>query len=302
MNLLEAIQKSAGFLARKGVESPRLQAELLLAALLKLPRMKLYLNFERALTPAETEVLREWVRRRGQHEPLQYIIGSTSFCGLELAVNPQVLVPRPETELLAEQGWTFLNGLSSATQPAHEESARSSGLGTPMALDFGTGSGCVALALAVHCPQAEVYAVDSSAEALVVARQNASGHGLELRLHFLEGDGFGAIPAGLQFNLVISNPPYIPTGDIAQLQAEVRDYEPRAALDGGPDGLDYYRRLAAQAKPFLACAGRLMAEFGDGQAQSVSEIFSAQNWIVEQVLSDYTQRPRILIARPTGAS
>src|ERR1019366_3839504 len=132
MTVLEAIQKSADFLGKKGVEPPRLQAELLLAHLLKMPRMKLYLNFDRALAPEETDSLRELVRRRGQREPLQHIIGSTSFCGLEIAVNQHALVPRPETEILAELGWTFLSTLNSPS---------------PTALDFGTGSGCLALAL-----------------------------------------------------------------------------------------------------------------------------------------------------------
>ncbi len=118
MTVLEAIQKSTEFLAKKGIESPRLQTELLLAHLLKLPRMKLYLNFERALTPAETDALREFIKRRGQREPLQHITGSTSFCGLEIAVNRYALIPRPETELLAEAGWNFLQGRAGSPQPA----------------------------------------------------------------------------------------------------------------------------------------------------------------------------------------
>ena len=141
MTVLEAIQRSTEFLARKGVDSPRLQTELLLAHLLQRPRMQLYLNFERSLTPPEVETFRELVKRRGQREPLQHILGSTSFCGLEIAVNRNVLIPRPETELLAERGWTFLNRLSTLNPQ-------------PTALDFGTGSGCLAIALAHHCPAA----------------------------------------------------------------------------------------------------------------------------------------------------
>src|SRR5438034_10896053 len=133
MTVLEAIQRSTEFLARKGVDSPRLQAELLLAHLLKLPRMRLYLNFERALESGEMDAFREFIRRRGQREPLQYIVGATSFCGLELAVNPHVLIPRPETELLAERGWQFLNQFP--------------GLNSAAALDVGTGSCCLAIAL-----------------------------------------------------------------------------------------------------------------------------------------------------------
>ena len=159
MTVLEAIQKSTEFLAKKGVESSRLQTELLLAHLLKMPRMKLYLNFDRALTPAETDSLREFVRRRSQREPLQHITGSASFCGFEIAVNRHVLVPRPETELLAELGWQFLS--TSNQQPA-------------TALDFCTGSGCIAIALAAKCPAAKITATDISADAIALAKENAS--------------------------------------------------------------------------------------------------------------------------------
>jgi release factor glutamine methyltransferase len=283
VTVLEAIQRSTEFLGRKGVETPRLQTELLLAHLLRLPRMKLYLNFERVLTSAEVAALRELIKRRGQREPLMHIVGSTSFCGLEIAVNRHVLVPRPETELLAERGWTFLNQCSTLnSQPS-------------TALDFGTGSGCMAIALASKCPAAAITAVDISPEALAVARGNAASHGLAERIQFLQGDGFAALPAGARFDLIISNPPYIPSGEIATLQPEVRDYDPRGALDGGADGLDYARRLAAEAGPFLNPPGRLMMEFGDGQADRLRQLFAEQKWIVEGVVDDYTHRPRILV-------
>src|ERR1043166_4227960 len=175
MTVLEAIQRSTEFLARKGVESPRLQTELLLADVLKFPRMKLYLNFERTLQLVELDRLREFIRRRAQHEPLQYIIGSTSFCGLDLAVNRHVLIPRPETELLAEFGWRFLNQLCPAGVVEREPCSRereasfaseplSSPLpipvcsSSPVVLDFGAGSGCIAITLAVKVPGVQVHA------------------------------------------------------------------------------------------------------------------------------------------------
>jgi release factor glutamine methyltransferase len=285
VTVLEAIQRSTEFLAKKGVDSPRLQTELLLAHLLQRPRMQLYLNFERALTPPEIESFRELVKRRGLREPLQHILGTTSFCGLEIAVNRHVLIPRPETELLAERGWTFLNQLSPPNpQPS-------------TALDFGTGSGCLAIALAHHCPAAQVQAIDVSPAALALARENAARHGLAGRIEFREGDGFAAVPAGTQFDLIISNPPYIPSAEIATLQPEVRDYDPGGALDGGPEGLDYYRRLAAEAGPFLKPGGRLMLEIGDGQAARVGEILQQQKWIVEALQEDYNHTLRIVIAR-----
>ena len=282
MTVLEAIQKSTEFLAKKGVESPRLQAELLLAHLLKMPRMKLYLSFERALAPAETDALRELVKRRGRREPLQHLTGSVSFCGLEIAVNRQALVPRPETELLAEAGWQFLSTLNPQPSPA---------------LDFGTGTGCIAIALAAKCPNAKIIATDVSVEALALAGENAARHNVAGHIQFLQGDGFAAFPTDESFDLIISNPPYIPTDEIATLQPEVRDYDPRAALDGGADGLDFYRRLGREAKSFLKPDGRIMLEFGDGQDGAIRKIFGAEKWIVEAVKEDYSHRARILIAR-----
>jgi len=313
MTVIEAIQKSADFLGKKGIESSRLQAELLLAHLLKLPRMKLYLNFERALTAAETDALREFVKRRGQREPLQHIVGSTSFCGYEIAVNRHVLVPRPETELLAEAGWQFLQGRADLPvgQDAQQRVPTS-------ALDFGTGTGCIAIALAAKCPSAKITATDISAEALALAKENAAANKVVERIDFLESNGFAIlterwgerprepkdnVQGGLpgvsphQFDLIISNPPYIPSAEIAALEPEVRDYDPRAALDGGADGLDFYRKLAAEAKPFLKPDGKIMLEFGDGQAEAVKNTFETQKWIVEAVKEDYSHRARILIAR-----
>ena len=302
MTVLEAIQKSTEFLAKKGVESARLQTELLLAHLLKLPRMKLYLNFERTLTPVEMDRLREFVKRRGRREPLQHITGSTSFCGFEITVNRHVLIPRPETELLAELGWQFLSTCN--LQPS-------------TALDFGTGSGCIAIALAAKCPSAKIIATDISPEALAVAKDNAARNNVAGQIQFLQGDGFAALanesergqlvpesddtntPTGCprSFGLIVSNPPYIPADEIAALQPEVRDFDPRGALDGGADGLDFYRRLATGAQPFLTPEGKIMLEFGDGQAGAIRNIFETEKWIVEAVREDYSHRERFLIAK-----
>ena len=256
MTVLEAIQKSAEFLGKKNVESPRLHAELLLAHLLKLPRMKLYLNFERALTPAETDAFRELVKRRGQREPLQHIVGSTSFCGYEIAVNRRALVPRPETELLAEFGWQYLSTLNS--QPS-------------TVLDFGTGTGCIAIALAAKCPDAKITALDSSADALALAKQNAAANQVAERIEFLHGDGFaalenlgvrrhvGAFEGGdmsphSKFDLLISNPPYIPSAEIATLQPEVRYFDPRACARR--------RRGRPGFLPAVCRAGEIVAKTG----------------------------------------
>ncbi len=280
MTVLEVIQRSSEFLAKKGVESPRLQIELLLSHVLKLPRLRLYLNFERTLADAELNTLRELVKRRAAREPLQHLVGSTSFCGLEMAVSRDVLIPRPETELLAEHALKFLASVAK-----------------PTALDFGTGSGCLAVMLAVQCPLATLHALDISEAALALARQNAARHQVAGRVTFLQGDGFAALANGARFDLIVSNPPYIASAEIETLEPEVRDFDPRLALDGGADGLDFYRCLAAGAADFLTPGGKLMLEFGDGQAEPVEKIISAQNWIVEAVVADYSGRNRMIIAR-----
>jgi release factor glutamine methyltransferase len=283
VTVLEVIQRSTEFLTKKGVDSPRLQVELMLSHVLKMKRMALYLNFEKVLGTAELDQVREMVRRRGTREPLQHILGTACFWGLDFEVNGSVLIPRPETEQLAELGWQFLNSLPAPTQP--------------VALDFGTGSGCLAVTIAVKSPSARMHALDVSPEALAVAQKNAATHQADSRIQFHLGDGFPALPAELQFNLIISNPPYIPSDEIATLEPEVRDHDPRLALDGGSDGLDFYRRLAKEASPRLFPEGKVMLEFGEGQAEAIRKIFEDEKWVVEDVKADYSGRLRILIAR-----
>lgn len=285
MTVLEAIQRSTEFLTKKEVASPRLNAELLLAHVLNMRRMELYLHFERTLAPTEIEGCREFVRRRGQREPLQHLTGATSFCGLDLKVTPDVLVPRPETELLAERAWSYLNSLAPQ------------GNSPSTVLDFGTGSGCLAIAVAVHCPKSTVDALDISGPALEVARQNAGRYSLAERIHFVQGAGFAALPAAKRYDLVMSNPPYIPAAEIEKLSPEVRDHEPRVALDGGPDGLDFFRLLAGGAAEWLSPDGRMMLEFGDDESTAVRDLLEKQKWVVEEIIEDYTHRPRIVIAR-----
>ena len=280
MTVLEVIKRSADFLEGKGVDSPRLQVELLLAHVLKIPRLKLYLDFERKLSDTELDALRQSVKRRGEREPLQYIIGTTSFCGIEIAVTPAVLIPRPETELLVEQAWGFL--ASRSNQPT-------------TALDFGTGSGCIAIALAHKFPSCEVHAIDASEEALCVARSNAARLGTQVSFH--RGGAVDDLTAPRTFHVVISNPPYIPDSEVETLQPEVRDYEPRLALGGGTDGLDFYRIIASQVRTRLAPEGRIMVELGHGQEHRTRKVFGEHGWEIEQVIADYARTPRILIAR-----
>ena len=280
MTVLEVIQRSAEFLGRKGVESPRLQVELLLAHLLQLPRLQLYLNFERPLTESELDAVRELVRRRGQREPLQHLTGVAPFCDLELCVTAATLVPRPETEVLAEHAWTWLGRR---------------GLATPRILDFGTGTGCLAICLARQCPNARITAIDVSPAALRIARQNAERHQVSDRIEFVEVDGLKAeFPAGA-FDLLVANPPYLESGSIATLEPEVRDHDPRLALDGGPDGLDFMRRLA-MAHDWLTEGGRILVEFGDGQGEAIRALFGGGAWVDADVLPDLSGRARIFVA------
>jgi len=222
-------------------------------------------------------------KRRATREPLQHILGTTSFCGLEIKCSRAALIPRPETELLAERAWQFLSTLDSQISSI---------------LDVGTGTGCIAIAIAVNAPTTRVHAIDISADALALAKENAAHHKIAERITFHESDAFAALPAGLKFDLIVSNPPYIAAEEISSLQREVRDFDPKLALDGGADGLDFYRRIAAEARPFLKPDGKLMLEFGDGQADALKKIFSSEKWIVDEIVADYTSRARILIARP----
>ncbi len=284
MTILEVIQRSAEFLAKKGVPSPRLQVELLLAHVLKMPRMNLYLNFARPLDPAALDTLRALVQRRALREPLQHITGLAPFCGFDLLVNKNVLIPRPETEALAERAWKFLASLPAAAGP-------------PLALDLGSGSGALALALALNVPAALICAADLSTTALDLARQNAERLQVTGRIRFAPGDLFAALDSQSKFHLIVSNPPYLPTAALAGLDPEVRDFEPRSALDGGPDGQDFYRRIAAQALPFLHPGGRLMLELDEDGAAATHRIFQDAGWIVEPLEPDLNGKPRILIAR-----
>lgn len=288
MTVLDVLQRSAAYLTERGVESPRLNAELIVSHVLKKPRLRLYLEFDHAVPEADLAVARELVRRRGRREPLQHLTGTTGFLNLNLEVTSEVLVPRPETEVLAQLAILKLKEIP-------EDSA-------PIALDFGTGSGCLAIALAQAVPNAEIHALDISQPALAVARKNATSNRTE-RIQFHAGDGFSALAGWVpdlrrRFSLVVTNPPYIPTSEIATLEPEVRDHDPRIALDGGPDGLAFYRRLALEAADWLRPGGGLLAEFGDGQAPALKELFESSGWKTEAIEKDLSGRDRVLIVRP----
>lgn len=257
ITLVEVLQKTERFLRDKGVDTPRLEAELLLCHVLALTRVALYLAYDRPLTPEELDRLRPLVARRGKREPLAWILGSRGFHALDLKVVPGVLVPRPDTETLVEAA---LELIPPDADPVY-------------VADVGAGTGAIGLAIAKARPGARIFAIDRSKVALECTRANRDALGLADRVAVLEGDLLAPIPANRPIDWVVSNPPYIPRADIDGLMPEVAKWEPREALDGGPDGLDVLRRLIPDAAKRVRRG--VLVEIGFGQAARVVELFRA---------------------------
>ena len=277
--LLDILENTSRFFASKGLENARLQAELLLAAVLGVKRLDLYLQFERPLDTSEVDRYREYVRQRLQRVPVQYITGVAAFRHLELAVTPSVLIPRPETEVIVDVALELL-----------PEGGR--------VLDLCCGSGAIALSLAQEATAAEVVATDVSNAALEVAKANGQRCGLAERVEWHCGDLFAPLRGIEAFDLVAANPPYVRRDDLAQLAPEVRDYEPHLALDGGEDGLAYYRRIAEEAADFIRPGGYLLLEVGDGQSAAVEALLAQATRLTEvQIRPDLNQIPRVVVAR-----
>ncbi len=278
LTILEIIKRTTEFLDKKGVESARLNSELLVGHALGLKRMQLYLQFERPLTEAELEKIRPLVKRRGNREPLQYIMGEVEFAGLKLKVDRRALIPRPETEHLIE-----LLAKELAAPPAR-------------ILDLGTGSGAIALALAKKYPAAQVTGVDKSAEALALARENAALAGLADRVTFLESDWFSALPASAKFPLIVANPPYLTEDEVREAQPEVKDHEPVAALTPGKDGISDLIRIITEAPRHLEPSGLLACETGIAQHRQLQELAALSGYKQTKSLPDLTGRDRCLLA------
>ena len=275
MRILEVIQKTIPYFEKAGIESPRLTIELLLAHVLKKKRLQIYLEFEREVDEATLEILRGLVKRRVAGEPLQYVTGEAEFCGLKLAVDRRVLIPRPETELLVE--------VVAARKPA-------------TVVDVGTGSGCIALALAQRLPAAEVTAVDVSPDALAVAKANADRCDFKNFTRLLQSDLLSIFPDSFTVDAIVSNPPYIASGELAQLPREVKDFEPAQALFAGVDGLEVIRRLVLEAKRFLSPNGFVALEIGAGQCAVVTKLFESAGYKVAQVEKDLQGHERVIVA------
>jgi release factor glutamine methyltransferase len=272
MSLLEVLKGASEFLGKQGVESPRLNAEHLLAHVMGLKRMDLYLQFDRPLGENERAPLRDLIRKRGTGIPLQHLLGTVEFCGRTFKSDSRALIPRPETEQLVERALTYAN-LSSI-------------------LDVATGSGVIPLTLALERPESTVSATDLSPKALALASENASLLGVN-RIAFHEAD---LIPENFgTFDLITANLPYIPSAEIARLSREVQN-DPLLALDGGTDGLDLVRRLSPMAHDHLNPGGHLLLEIGKGQSKEVMTCLAGHNYRDIIALPDYQGIPRFIEA------
>lgn len=272
------------FLTQKGVDSPRLSAELLLTHVLGLSRIELYTLFDRQVEPAKLEILRGFVKRCGEHEPVAYLVGRCEFYSLPLKITRDCLIPRPETELLVERAIEFVRKRTDAGY----------------VLDLCTGSGCIAAAIAKSCKDCSVIATDICDKALAVAAGNIESLKLTEKIKLLQGDLFSPIIEGLdqtKFDLIVSNPPYVSEAEFENLDKNVKAYEPRGALYGGIDGLDIYRRIAADVGNFLKPDGALMLEIGYRQGDEVRKLLdSAAIFRVIRIDKDLSKNDRVAIA------
>jgi release factor glutamine methyltransferase len=273
---------TAKYLAQKASEFPRLDAEVLLAHALGCKRIDLYgIRFAEPASEEARQRYRDLVRRRVEGCPVAYLVGRKEFFSLEFEVSPAVLIPRPDTELVVTTCLDLARGMAE-----------------PRVLDLGTGSGCLAVTVAKQHPRAKVTAVDVDHEALAVARRNAQRHGVSQRITFCQGDLFAPLAAGERFDLILSNPPYIPEGEIPKLAPGVRDYEPHVALNGGADGYAVLERIATQAKDYLTPGGFLVVEIGSPQESRARAILGAHpEYELADTLFDSARHPRVLKAR-----
>ncbi len=285
----DVLDWTCGYLGRRGDEHARLSAEMLLSAALGLSRVEVYLNFDRPLTADELAVLHDAVERRGRGEPVQYVVGETAFRHIVVRCAPGVLIPRPETEVLVDQALAEL------------DARREAGEGPARVLEVGFGTGCVALSIASERPGTLVTATDVAPEALELATRNRAALGLEDAVDLIGCDLVSGVPDELmgRFDVLVSNPPYVPTEVLdRQVPAEVADFEPRLALDGGPDGLDVFRRLLDAAPEALAPGGSLCVELYEGSLDRARELaLERGGWREVEVVEDLTRRPRVLVAR-----
>ena len=270
------LQWTQQFFAGKGIDSPRLDAEILLAHVLHKERIYLYAHYDEPMNPQELAAYRELVKKRANRYSVAHILGTQPFMGLDFKVNEDVLIPRPETEMLVESVVAAAEGTA------------------PSIVDIGTGSGAIILSLLHYLPQAKGIGVDISPKALAIAAENGKALGLDGRVTWIESDLFTNVPQG-PYDWIVSNPPYLTQHDMEELQPEVR-HDPALALYGGDDGLDIYRRLAKESPAFVKRGGHCIVEIGAGQTQDVSAIFTADGaYEHEKTVKDYGGIERVLL-------
>lgn len=272
------------YFSKYGIEWPHLEAEILLAHVMKVPRINLYIKFADNVGDDILADFKKLIIRRSKREPLAYITGFQPFMGLDFIITPDVLVPRPETEILIQ---TILDIVNPKSQLPKSQQYK--------IFDIGTGSGAIAISLAKYIDQSTVVGIDISEKAVEIAKQNAQKHGMSDRCNFVVGDLFGGVNE--KFDIIVSNPPYIPTSEIEKLQPEISKYEPRSALDGGEDGLDYYRKISASAKNYINDDGKLIFEIGFGQADNVKDIISQNGFELLKAIKDYSGIERVIAFR-----
>ena len=280
--ILKLLQWTTDYFEKNEVSEPRASAEVLLAHVLAKDRLYLYLNYDRPMDSTELSAFRACIKRRLAGEPSQYITGIQEFWSLPIRVNPTVLIPRPETEVLVQAALEFIG-------PAQANIT---------IMDLGTGSGAIAIALARELPTARIVATDVSMATLQLARENARLNQVDGQINFVQADMLAAISVGSQkFNLVVTNPPYVSHDDFSALPREIRDYEPRHALDGGVDGLTAIKHIIREAPTVLCQAGGLLLEMGAGQDESVSTLVrDSQDYQNHQIIKDYSGIERVLLA------
>ncbi len=281
LTVLDVIRKSADFLERKQVESARLNAEWLIAHVLGIGRMQLYLQFDRPLQEFELERMRECVARRGKREPLQYIIGQTPFQNITIKCDHRALIPRPETEQLVEQ-------IMDLGPEIDEEIS---------ILDLGTGTGAIGLALAMHFPRSQVVAVDESADALELAKENALHCGLQNRVQFVQSNWFEQLEDAGPFDVIVANPPYLTETELSEAESEVKNFEPVTALVAGNDGLEDLFTIIEGAFSRLKDAGVLWLETGIEQHSALLEACSQKGYADSEGINDWSGRPRFIRAK-----
>lgn len=278
MTIDEALKSGTARLAAADVLDPRREAASLVGYAVNRQRSFLIAHPEYELSPAELAALESVLLRRENREPFQYITGKQEFWGLDFSVAPGVLIPRPETEILVEAAIEVLRPLQ-----------------RPTFVEAGVGSGCISISILHSVPTSSAIATDLSDTALALTASNAHEIGVAHRLELRKADLFGGVAGN--FDLVVSNPPYIPDRDVLELQAEVRDFEPHSALAGGPDGLDIVRRIVADARHILRCGGVLMLEIGAGQAAAVEQLFDLSIWEAPGTRYDLQAIARVITAR-----